>query len=454
MGLRPIAGLLRANPANPRYFTDDTGRAVYLTGSHTWNNLIDMGRSDPPPEFDFAHYLDVLEGLNHNFIRLWAWDALRTWNAQDVVQPLPWARTGPGTALDGKPKFDLTQLTDDYFERLRTRVGMAQERGIYVGVMLFDSWAVFTRTSAPLDMHAFAGGNNVNGIDILPTEGDGVLRGWVTLDDPQVTAIQEAYTRKVVETVNEFDNVLFEISNEAGGQSHDWQEHFVGFIRACEAGMPKQHMVGITGGMGTSNRRTYESTADWVSPEVDTVDGVDPAYREGGHTWGAAPFDRGDKVVLLDTDHLWGIGGDETWAWKSFCRGYNVLYMDRCDDFPTAFFEHEHWPNEFDPNVRREMGIILSYAERMDLNRAVPHNELSSTGYCLADPRREYIIYQPEGGPFTVRLEPGAYRLEWHDPSTGEAAGEGALTAAEGDAELTPPVGGDAVVFLTRRGES
>lgn len=297
------------------------------------------------------------------------------------------------------------------------------------------------------DLHVFAGGNNVNGIDILPSEADGILRDWVTLDNPRVVALQEAYVREVVENVNGFDNVLYEICNEAGGESHDWQDHFIGFIRRCEAGMPKQHAVGETGGMGTLNQRTYESAANWVSPEVDGADGHEPAYREGAHTWGAAPFDRGDKVVLLDTDHLWGIGGDEVWAWKSFCRGYNVLYMDRCDDFPAAFFEHERWPEKFNPNLRREMGVILSYAERMDLNRAVPCNDLSSSGYCLADPGHEYIVYQPESGAFTVRLAPGTYRYQWHNPSTGNGAGEGSLTAGEGGTELTAPFEGDAVLY-------
>jgi len=138
MVAKQIRGTLRKNPANPRYFTDDSGNAVYLTGSHTWNNLVDMGKGDPPPEFDFGHYLDFLERQNHNFIRLWAWDMLCTWNPQDVVRPFPWARTGPGLALDGKPKFDLTQFDQEYFDRLRNRVSEAQGRGIYVSVMLFE----------------------------------------------------------------------------------------------------------------------------------------------------------------------------------------------------------------------------------------------------------------------------------------------------------------------------
>ena len=127
----PARGPLRVHPSNPRYFTDGSRPGGYLTGSHTWNNLVDMGRSDPPEAFDFDAYLDFLDRHGHNFIRLWAWDSV-TWDTRangalgkdfvHHVAPLPWARTGPGKALDGKPKFDLTKFDAAYFERLRARV--------------------------------------------------------------------------------------------------------------------------------------------------------------------------------------------------------------------------------------------------------------------------------------------------------------------------------------------
>ena len=43
-----IQGPLRAHPTNPRYSTDDSGQAIYLTGSNTWNNLQDIWDTDPP----------------------------------------------------------------------------------------------------------------------------------------------------------------------------------------------------------------------------------------------------------------------------------------------------------------------------------------------------------------------------------------------------------------------
>ena len=52
--LMPGPGPLVVSARNPRYFThrdDDTGRAVYLTGSHIWNNLQDgMGPGAQAPD--------------------------------------------------------------------------------------------------------------------------------------------------------------------------------------------------------------------------------------------------------------------------------------------------------------------------------------------------------------------------------------------------------------------
>jgi hypothetical protein len=73
-------GPLVVSARNPRYFTpasgEHAGRAVYLTGSHIWNNLHDgMGPGaeapDEPERLDFDAYLRFLTDRGHNFIRLW-----------------------------------------------------------------------------------------------------------------------------------------------------------------------------------------------------------------------------------------------------------------------------------------------------------------------------------------------------------------------------------------------
>jgi hypothetical protein len=226
-GEKPAAGPLRVHPENSRYFTDGTKmsdgslRAVYLTGSHTWANLIDRGPSDPPPVFDFDGYLDFLERHNHNFIRLWARHV--TWyhgygEGELRAAPLPWKRTGPGNALDGKPRFDLERLSEPYFQRLRLRVMAARDRGMYVGVMLFGG---IYECRGGWRGNPFHAGNNVNGIDGDPDRAGHGLKSH-TLDIPPINRLQEAYVRKVIDTLNDLENVLYEISNEGHASSLDW----------------------------------------------------------------------------------------------------------------------------------------------------------------------------------------------------------------------------------------
>ena len=67
---------------------------VYLTGSHTWANLVDIGPSDPPPVFDFETYVDWMAKLNHNFMRMWTWELL-SWDTKGNSENKPMHTLGP-----------------------------------------------------------------------------------------------------------------------------------------------------------------------------------------------------------------------------------------------------------------------------------------------------------------------------------------------------------------------
>lgn len=122
----------------------DEAGTVYLTGSHTWNTLQDTGPTEPPPAFDFDACLDLLVKHHHNFIRLWRYEATRLQGWEGGQAPIrytaqhPWQCVGPGTALDGLPKFDFTRWNEGHFDRLRARVRAAGQRGINVSIMLFE----------------------------------------------------------------------------------------------------------------------------------------------------------------------------------------------------------------------------------------------------------------------------------------------------------------------------
>ena len=427
--------------ANPRYFADGSGGPLYLSGSHTWANLVDMGTTNPPPPFDFGAYLDLLERHDHNFIRLWTFE--QTQWAPDSgtilhVSPQPWLRTGPGIALDDQPRFDLTRFNPAYFNRLRARVLAAQARGIYVSIMLFEGWELqLSKKPFNWQTHPFNGANNVNGID-GDLDGDEVGTEIHTLENPAVTAVQEEYVRTVIDTVQDLDNVLFEIANESGGYSTDWQYSMIDLIKSYEEEKGgKRHPVGMTfQWVGGDNEALLESEADWISPR-----GSD--YLEN------PPVADGHKVVLFDNDHVCGVCPGESFIWKSFFRGHNPIYMDPLtEDNPV--FPNPGAAATYE-DARAAMGRTLNLARQIDLTWMKPRTDLTSTAYALAEPGERYLVYQPDTGGFSVDLR-GArsdFTSRWLDMATGEWA-PGANVRGGRRVEVDPPDEGPAVLELER----
>jgi hypothetical protein len=420
-----------------------------LTGSHNWYNLQDAGRIGQPlsEKFDYDGYLALLESAHHNFIRLWTWEGAGYWwlvrqndrvqVKDEYYQPLPYLRPGPGMAADGKPKLDLTQFDPAYFARLRARVKAARDRGIYVGVMLFQGWSLYSHGYGnPWPLHPLNAANNVTGIDGDPDK-DGEGKEVHSLAVPAVTRLQEAYLRQVVDTVNDLDNVLYEVTNETANHSKEWQYHVIRYVKAYEAKKPKQHPVGMTyfdsGPRGTM-AALAGSPADWISPGDD---GGQFDFQSD------PPAADGRKVSLADTDHIFGVGGDGVWVWKTFMRGHHPIYMDPLRPMKGLAVSQAQLES-----ARRAMGQTRRFAERMNLAALRPAGALTSTKYCLADPGREYLVYLPDGGTVRVDLSAakGELAVEWFDPERDMTAAAAPVAGAA--RELTAPFGGPAVLYL------
>lgn len=433
----PAIGPLRVDPDNPRYFSAG-GKPVYLTGSHTWSNFKDRAHVDPPPAFDYPAFLDFLVAHHHNFMRLWTWEQPHSFDddPQNLLYfaQFPWLRTGPGVASDGKPKFDLDKLDPAYFTRLHDRAAAARDRGIYASVMLFDGWDQVNSYNPTTGGFPYGAGNNVNGVAATGPEA-------ITLANAQVTARQEAYVRAVIDAVNDLDNVLYEIANETNSTAIAWQYHMVDYVKMIEAGKPKQHPVGMTSVYPNgSDADLYASHADWISPVGRLVPGD------------------GRKVILNDTDHSYGwpelkadgIAAQRAWAWETLCVGAAPLFMDPYLEIwagrnaPSGGKPDPSW----DP-LRDALGRTRLYAERLDLGRARPSPTLCSTGFCLADPGHQYLVYQPSSGSFTLTVAAGTYRFEWYSPATGAVAGTGMITLGAEQHTFMPPFAGDAVLLLS-----
>ena len=398
-------GPLTVSKRNPRYFADPSGRVVYLTGAHTWNNLVDMDSRNPPHPFNFDAYLDFLKAHNHNFTRLWAWEVAQPNDERDTPErkfaaPQAWRRTGPGIDVTGQPKFDLNKLDHTYFERLRTRVLAARNRRLYVAVMLFEGWSA--QFSPGRMSHPFYSSNNINGTQYLRD-----VRDIYSLKHRQITRLQQRYLQTVLDTVNDLDNVIFEIANESGSYSTDWQSAMLVFIRCYEATKPIQHPIGMTYQYkGGTNATLFNSDANWIAPG-----------GESGNYLSRPEPSTGLKVVISDSDHLEGSSLSEPmWVFKNLFAGLNTLYMDRYFG-PDALNTDQ---DRLAPEIRAAMGQVGLISTLFDLGSMVPAPNLVTTGYALREAKRILVLATDETKfNIDLRTMPEEMQLEWFDIVTG-----------------------------------
>jgi len=100
-------------------------------------------------------------------------------------------------------------------------------------------------------------------------------------------------------------------------------------------------------------------------------------------------------------------------------------------------------------DIRRQMGYTLHWANRVNLAAMTPGNDLASTGYCLANPGAEYLVYLPEGGSVSVDLSTASGELSvvWFNPAMGEDI-EADKVAGGDKREFTVPFAGHAVLHI------
>jgi hypothetical protein len=357
---------------------------------------------------------------------------------------------------------------------------------MYVAVMLFEGWGL--HLSPPPDHdegHPFHAANNVNDISI-----ESILDYHVLPLDDRVRQLQEAYITKVIDTVHDLPNVLYEVANESSGggkvdeefikylgmteipdwgDSTKWQYWVIDCVKSYEKSRGYQtHPIGMTMQFPVAdqtrvNDPLYASGAEWISPGYD-----DEIFANGGHPMApGSPPSRwmvdpppadGRKIVITDTDHYAPGQGDALWAWKSFLRGHHPILMD----FGIVDVVHPLDPSTGAPSydsyepARYAMGDTLRFARRLDLRTTTPHGELTSTGFALANPGAEYLVLQPAGGTeaFTVELSPGSYAVEWFDVNTRQPKTLGATPVeTPGRVSFSSPFreGGPALLYLKRQ---
>jgi hypothetical protein len=460
------AGILRVHSTNPRYFTDDSGDPIYLTGSHTWYNFQTRVTIDANSYLnttqDMEDYLDYIEGFGHNFTRLWTgWAYMDgTTYPGTGAGDWPWSRSATGGGFDGGNQWDLTSFDSDYFDKVVDWIVEVESRGMYVSVMLFGSMAGYNGRwvdgSATVVWHPDEN-TTLDDADVDPDDLCHATNGFYT--SSTILAYQKALAEKFIDTLYTYDNVIWEIANEppestcAGGIVDAWVDAMVDYIQNYEqTTYSKQHLVAVNYGGSTSTNLLKAMNAEVIGPTTVPVD-----YKEGGEA------SYSSQVVVHDTDHTYGFSyivdkeDIRKSVWKTFLRGNHTIFMDSYDAIRNANMDNCQ-PSDPCPNTewdltRNTMGWTLDYANKVnDLAGLIPSESVGdcSTQYCLRNTTdREYLAYQDGTGNFTVNLVAGNYAYEWFNPTTGTIAETGTFAASAGDKTFTPPFSGDALLYLS-----
>jgi len=489
LGALSSAGV--AQPASNFLAVPSQTHPILLFGSQTWDDLQDQDTSASPAAFNFTNYIAFLKSHNHNATILWHkdipqfcnWGAGGTWRIAD--SGFPWARSATTGASDGGNKWDLSTFNQSYFDRTRARALQLYGSGLYAVVELFDGLGLTVNrcgNSSPTgDGFPFTGVNNINSVDDGYTSGAQGEGSMTMTSLNSINTFQDAYIRKIIDTLNDVPNVIWEISEEAPTGSTFWQNHVISVIQSYEATKPFQHQVLYpTLNVNSPNDPSlYNSAANMVAPLGATSIGNYHVVQVSGCGTGAPAC----KTILNDSDHsyfgLWQETNQQNrnFLWENVTRGASVMFMDPYAIFAGA--SNPNWTNRNNcitpvngvctggvdtryDNFRDNFGYAANLVNSRVLNLAAmsASTSLCSTTYCLANNANasfEFIVYAPSGGAFTVNLSnQSAHNIlvQWLDPANGAYTAGTTIQGGSSTQSFTPPWGSarDAILYLQDNG--
>jgi hypothetical protein len=325
--------------------------------------------------------------------------------------------------------FDLTRFNNFYFDRLKRLAAYAESRGIAVLITVHDGWTKGRFSAHPFN-HSLGNGpllRNYQYVALYDYEKvmpDDFNPRWNWKQKNQY--FQEKFCGKLIEELNPYSNVMYEIFNE--GEWYDAQLrrkheiHFLNFFRSRCNNILISNSDHIKKDKPHNNYNVdiISLHGKWINSFKDFQSGFNAKppkpylLTEPVRGW------RGNDSLNIIRRSMWEVAlAGAGWVNQNECSfGWdpNTLITRRKDIRDSAYDFAGYCSKFFN-----DSGINLADME--------PDGNLSSTGICLAEPGYEYVIYVPEdkdndSGKVDLKRT-DFYDVVWYNPRTGELLKEG-----------------------------
>lgn len=421
------------HPDNPHYLLFRGKPTVLVTSGEHYGAVLNL-------DFDYRRYLDELQSKGLNLTRTFSGTYREVPESfkieENTLAPAsgryicPWVRSDQPGAGDGGNKFDLVRWDAAYFARLKDFVAEAGKRSIVVELVLFctiyeDSlWRVNPMNAA----NATSEIENAARLEVY------------TMKHPRLTAVQEAFARKVVTELADFDNLYYEICNEAyfGGVTRQWTQRIAETVQGAEAARPAKHLIA---------ENIANGKAIIASP-IPQVSIFNFHYASPPDT---VAMNYGLNRVIAD-DETGFKGTGDFWyrreGWEFLLAG-GAIYSNLDYSFTCRRTDGTH-PVKTSPGgggaeLRRQLATLKRFVESFEFVRlrsdqgTVRVNR--GTVRALTEPGKAYAIYVhgPSPAELTIDLPPGPYLAEWIDTRSGGRIQSAVLQHAGGAAKLASP---------------
>ena len=309
---------LRAHPQNPHILEFRGEPTVLRTFAEHYSAVINE-------DFDFLPYLDSLQKDGINLTRVFL-AGFRVDEGAPTLDPLgptadrflqPWPRADEGdNALDGLLKWDFTRWNEAYFDRLRNFLDACSERGIVVELVFFCTFynELQWRASPFHPLNNVQGYGPLNRYDSMrPVHAD-------------LYAIQKAFVTRVIQDLNGYDHIYYEIQNEPfwnqpgvkDGEEVDFHNELLGLIRDTEAPLPQRHMVA----------HNFPQQAAALSQDFDIINAHYPKSVPNTPVYGGEAllrdFYQTDRILALDETDTQNATQLRLEAWMFLAGGAKV----------------------------------------------------------------------------------------------------------------------------------